>query len=107
MLSLGDGDQELSNRHQTRTGEQVRRPSHAPATIAKTTIELIGKAMTTSRRARSALREDAPATFGQLLMVDRQRGLNNGVSQPNSGANIYLVIRMAYKTLPKWFRSYR
>jgi hypothetical protein len=29
--------------------------SHAPATIARTTIELIGEAMTTSRRARSAL----------------------------------------------------
>jgi hypothetical protein len=61
--------------------------SHAPATFAKTTIEPIGKAMPTSRRARSALREDAPATFGQLVMVDRQRGLNNGVSQPNSGRN--------------------
>jgi hypothetical protein len=29
-------------------------------------------------------RKDVPGTFGQLPVVDRQYGLNSGVSQPNS-----------------------
>jgi hypothetical protein len=55
-------------------------------------------------RARHS-REDAPATFGQFLVVNRQNGLNSVVSQPNSGKTSS-GHQDGQRTLPKWFRGY-